>query len=61
VSDAAPHPQGSRIWSENVRLNFWLIGGEAPASGEDTELIVRRFEFFPSTATGVDRDVTDRQ
>jgi len=43
-----PSPGG-----ESIRLNLWLIGGQAPANDQDTELIIRRFEFFPSTATGI--------
>jgi hypothetical protein len=40
---------------ENVRLNLWLIGGQAPSNGESTEVVIRRFEFFPP-ATGIGGD-----
>ena len=51
-----PSPGG-----ESIRLNLWLIGGEAPANGQYTELVIRRFEFFPSTATGIGSGAGDRR
>lgn len=32
---------------ENARINFWLLGGEAPQHGQDSEVIIHRFEFLP--------------
>jgi len=32
---------------ENVRINFWMNGGDTPQSEERMELIVRRFRFVP--------------
>ena len=32
---------------ENVRINFWLLGGTPPLNGEGSEVIVSNFEFTP--------------
>jgi hypothetical protein len=37
---------------ENVRLNLWLINGNAPINGLETEVIVDKFEFIPPDTDG---------
>lgn len=37
---------------ENVRLNLWLNAGNAPARGQEIEIVVSSFVFSPSTAPG---------
>lgn len=32
---------------ENVRINLWLRGGEAPINGQDSEVIITNFSFTP--------------
>ena len=46
---------------EQVRLNLWLLNGEAPADGRDVEIVVTSFSFEPlalATAIAGERDVT---
>jgi len=38
---------------ENVRLNLWLMNGSAPLNGQETEVIVTKFDF---TGTDTDHD-----
>jgi hypothetical protein len=33
--------------NENIRINFWLIFGNAPINGEDAEYIIKDFQFSP--------------
>jgi serine/threonine protein kinase len=33
---------------ESPRINLWLYRGRRPASGEDVEIVVERFEFYPA-------------
>jgi hypothetical protein len=55
-----PFPQDSLIESwiyaggdipvpekENIRINFWLIFGNAPLNGENTEFLINEFQFMP--------------
>jgi hypothetical protein len=37
---------------ENVRLNLWLVNGNAPINGQETEVIVDKFEFIPPDTDG---------
>ncbi|MBW8001403.1 MAG: hypothetical protein FVQ80_05220 [Planctomycetes bacterium] len=32
---------------ENIRINFWLVWGEAPTDGKDVEMIISDFKFLP--------------
>jgi hypothetical protein len=33
--------------STNVRLNLWLLNGQAPANNSETEVIIKSFRFIP--------------
>ena len=47
--------------AEQVRLNLWLLNGEAPADGRDVEVVVTSFSFeplAPATAIASQRDAT---
>ena len=47
--------------AEQVRMNLWLLNGEAPADGRDVEVVVTSFSFEPltlATAIAGERDVT---
>ncbi|MCE2450660.1 MAG: T9SS type A sorting domain-containing protein [Candidatus Latescibacteria bacterium] len=47
--------------AEQVRLNLWLLNGEAPADGRDVEVVVTSFSFEPlalATAVAGERDAT---
>ena len=35
---------------ENVRLNLWLMSGKPPSNGQESEVIIRSFEFSPLNA-----------
>ena len=58
----APDPNAVAQWTytgtvplscdDNVRLNLWLINGNPPVNGLETEVIVDKFEFLPSDADG---------
>ena len=43
-TNAAAVPQSG---DENVRLNLWLVNGNAPSSGREVEVVVKRFQFAP--------------
>jgi hypothetical protein len=32
---------------EQARINLWLLGGLEPRHGQDTEVVIRHFEFLP--------------
>lgn len=32
---------------ENARINLWLMAGQSPANGKETEIIASKFEFVP--------------
>ena len=32
---------------ENTRINFWLVNGNPPSDGLDTEIVITDFEFIP--------------
>ncbi len=34
---------------ENARINLWLMAGHPPTDGKETEIIVSKFEFVPSS------------
>ena len=36
---------------ENVRFNLWLNHGEAPSDGETQEVIIKKFEFVPTSTS----------
>ncbi len=47
--------------AEQVRMNLWLLNGEAPADGRDVEVVVTSFSFEPlalATAIAGERDAT---
>ena len=47
--------------AEQVRMNLWLLNGEAPADGRDVEIVVTSFSFEPlalATAIAGERDAT---
>ena len=47
--------------AEQVRMNLWLLNGEAPADGRDVEVVVTSFSFEPltlATAIADERDAT---
>ena len=47
--------------AEQVRMNLWLLNGEAPANGRDVEIVVTSFSFEPlalATAIAGERDAT---
>jgi len=48
--------------AEQVRLNLWLLNGEAPVDGRDVEVVVTSFSFEPlapvATAIAGERDAT---
>ncbi len=33
--------------STNLRLNFWLLNGQAPSNGKDNEVIIKSVKYFP--------------
>jgi hypothetical protein len=33
--------------SENARINLWLMSGQAPIDGKETEIVISKFEFIP--------------
>ena len=35
------------LTTTNVRFNLWLLFGQPPASGAETEVVIKRFEFHP--------------
>ncbi len=43
-SDAPAVPQPG---DENVRLNLWLVNGDAPAGNSEVEFVIRSFHFLP--------------
>ncbi len=47
--------------AEQVRMNLWLLNGEAPTDGRDVEIVVTSFSFEPlarATAIAGERDAT---
>ena len=32
---------------ENLRINFWLFQGHAPSDSNETEIVIKSFEFVP--------------
>ena len=35
---------------EHPRINFWLMNGAPPSSGQETEIVIAKFEFVPLVA-----------
>jgi hypothetical protein len=33
--------------STNARINLWLLNGQAPANGSETEVVIKSFKYFP--------------
>lgn len=59
VSDNAPAPNSvigqwtfttnvPRPGAEKVHINYWLVEGRVPKNGQESEMIVDKFEFLPA-------------
>jgi hypothetical protein len=33
--------------STNARINLWLLNGQAPINGSETEVVIKSFKYFP--------------
>ena len=39
--------------SENPRINFWLMNGNAPNSGQNTQIIIKAFRYLPDRIASI--------
>ena len=39
---------------ENPHISFWLVNGNAPADGQDAEIVIKDFKYMPDTTAEID-------